>query len=144
MKRTCEARTQRANARHVEIVVIFTGILPLSLLMTTASQIGKEFTTTKPDIDICKSSPSELLPFKTCMSPIKNETKLIIAATVIGTNMGDGTPKSKTPWSYLLLCSSSTTLLVKLKPYVEMPRHLRKYSRNANKQLESTLIIHIL
>ncbi|KAK0587111.1 hypothetical protein LWI29_017446 [Acer saccharum] len=41
-----------------------------------------------------------------------------------------GAPNSKISWSYLLLSSSSTTLLVTLNPNAEMPKELSKYSVN--------------
>lgn len=73
-----------------------------------------------------------------------NENKLIIAAIVSGTNNGDGTPNSKIPWAYLLFCSSSTTLLVTLKPQVDKPMDFRKNSAVPSEKLERFLIIHIL
>jgi hypothetical protein len=56
-----------------------------------------------------------------------------MAANVRETNMGECTPNSKIPCSYLLLCSASTALLVTVKPDAEIPKNLRKNSIEPNK-----------
>ena len=94
----------------------------LRYYMTVTS--GQEFTIAKPAESICIKFLQALFAWKlTCtICPIGiNETKLITVALVTGKNKGDGTPKSKIPWLYFLLCSSSPTLLVTLNPNVEMP-----------------------
>lgn len=76
--------------------------------------------------------------------PMGKETKLSIAAVANGKNKGDGAPNSNSPWLYRLLCSSSTTLLVTLNPYGEIPNDFRRYSTDPNEKPVSPRIIHAL
>lgn len=126
------------------MMVILVGIFPLSALKKIAPYIGQLLTTIKPARHTCRNNPSLSPSLIRCLIPTKNDTKLISAAIVIGTNMGDLTPNSYIPWSYLLRCWWSITLGVKLNPSLEIPRCFAKYSKDPNRKHDIPLIIHIL
>lgn len=75
-----------------------------------------------------------------------HRTKLMICIHWDGGKYGQVDPKlDHTTFSYLLMTPfSSTTLHMILKPSLEIPRWVGKYSTNATKNHERPLIIHVL
>ena len=91
-----EAATQKENARTVEIILVLAGNFPSFLRMT-----ARRFTTANQALNMWTNSPSKSLPLKTSTRPRINESELINAATVRGTNIGEFTPNTIISWLYL-------------------------------------------
>uniref|UniRef100_A0A7C9AZE4 Uncharacterized protein n=1 Tax=Opuntia streptacantha TaxID=393608 RepID=A0A7C9AZE4_OPUST len=124
---------------NVAFTIIEVGILPLSFLIKIAVYNGRLMKTNVVHKKICNANISTTLsfsPFSANINLLSKSTivkKFTIARQVNMVNIGEGTPKSMIPFSYLLDTSSSVTFVVITNSILENPRSLRIASNKAKR-----------